>query len=203
MKLIIGLGNPGEKYDNSRHNLGFITLDHLLQKLEKAKDTYWQPASAKASARQGKFKALIHETEIDGEKVILMKPTTFMNDSGIAVAAYVSYFKIDPNDIYLVHDELDIPLGKIRIRFGGGGGGHNGVASIIEHLGTDKFLRVRMGIGHAARQHTSLDSSDYVLGAFETHEKGKVKSMVNQAIKDILLLQKHGIDLYMSKYNNN
>lgn len=193
MKLIVGLGNPGEKYNNSRHNLGFATLDHLLQKLEKVKQTFWN--------EEKKFNALTKEIEIEGEKIVLLKPTTFMNDSGRAVQAYSSYFKINSQDIYVVHDELDIPLGKIRVRFGGSGGGHNGVNSILEKLGTDKFLRIRLGIGKEARHDNSHDSSDYVLGTFETHEKGKVQSMIKQAMKDILLIEKHGIDLYMSKYN--
>lgn len=194
MKLIVGLGNPGDKYNNSRHNLGFITLDHLLQKLTKLKNTYWE--------ENKKFKAFTHEIEIDGEKVVLMKPTTFMNDSGRAVQAFASYFKIDPQDILIIHDELDMPLGKIKIRFGGSGGGHNGVSDIIEKLGTDKFLRIRMGIGKEARRNgVSNDTSDYVLGIFTANEKGKVASMVKQAIKDILLIQKHGIEMYMSKYN--
>lgn len=194
MKLLVGLGNPGEKYDNSRHNLGFVTLDHLLQKLEKLKQTFWN--------EEKKFKAMTKEIQIGNEKIILFKPTTFMNDSGKAVKAYSSYFKIEPQHIVVVHDELDMPLGKIRVRFGGSGGGHNGVNSIIEHLGTDKFLRIRMGIGKEARRvGTQNGTSDYVLGTFETHEKGKVNSMVKQAIKDILLINKHGIDLYMSKYN--
>lgn len=193
MKLIVGLGNPGEKYNNSRHNLGFLVLDSLLQK-EKLKRTFW--------TEEKKFKVLTHELDLGGEKVTLLKPETFMNDSGIAVQQYCSYYKIDPQDIVVVHDELDIPLGKIRIRFGGSGGGHNGVNSIIQKLGTDKFLRVRLGIGREARGHSTHDSTDYVLGTFETHEKSKVKSLVKQAVKDILLLQKHGIDLYMSKYNS-
>lgn len=196
MKLIVGLGNPGGKYDNSRHNLGFVTLDHLLQKLEKLKQTFWD--------ENKKFKAVTKEIQLGDEKIVLFKPQTFMNDSGQAVKAYSSYYKIEPQDIIVVHDELDMPLGKIRIRYGGSGGGHNGVNSIIEHLGTDKFLRIRCGIGKEARRvGAQHDTSDYVLGAFETHEKGKVNSMVKQAIKDMLLIQKHGIGLYMSKYNGN
>lgn len=193
MKLIVGLGNPGEKYDNSRHNVGFVVLDHLLQKVEKLKETFWE--------KNTKFKALTKEIDIEGEKIVLFKPTTFMNLSGKAVQTYASYFKIAPEDIYVIHDELDLPLGKIRVRFGGSGGGHNGVNSIIEHLGTDKFLRIRCGIGKEAREHNIHDSADYVLGTFETHEKGKVKTMINHAVKETLLLHKHGIDLYMSKYN--
>lgn len=193
MKLLVGLGNPGEKYKNSRHNVGFEVLDHLLQKVERRDTTSWN--------EEKKFKALTKEVELGGEKIILLKPTTFMNESGIAVSSYSSYYKIDPQDICVVHDELDIPLGKIRIRFGGSGGGHNGVNSIIEKLGTDKFLRVRLGIGKEARHDLSHDAADYVLGTFETHEKGKVSSMIKQALKDILLIEKHGIELYMSKYN--
>lgn len=193
MKLIVGLGNPGDKYDNTRHNVGFHVLDHLLMKLEKLKETFWEDDK--------KFKALIKEIEVDGEKIVLFKPTTFMNDSGKAVKSYSSYFKIAPEDTCVIHDELDLPLGKIRVRFGGSGGGHNGVNSILEHLGTDKFLRIRCGIGKEAREHNIHDTSDYVLGSFETHEKGKVKTMINHAVKEAILLQKHGIDLYMSKYN--
>lgn len=193
MKLIVGLGNPGEKYENTRHNVGFVALDHLLQKFEKAKNTVWNGDK--------KFKALIHELEHDGEKVILMKPQTFMNDSGRAVSDYASYFKINPEDIYVLHDELDLPLGKIRIRFGGSSAGNNGVSSIIDHLKTDKFLRIRMGIGKSQRVHATHDTSEYVLGVFDASEKRKVKTMVNQAIKDVLLILSHGIDVYMSKYH--
>ncbi|MFI5265254.1 MAG: aminoacyl-tRNA hydrolase, partial [Candidatus Levyibacteriota bacterium] len=193
MKLIVGLGNPGEKYLNTRHNVGFLILDHLLQKLEKAKETYWEENS--------KFKALTKEIELAGEKIVLLKPTTFMNDSGIAVQRYASFYKIDPQDIYVLHDELDLPLGKIKIRFGGSSAGHNGVNSIIERLGTDKFLRIRLGIGKEARVQSTHDAADYVLGTFAASDKGKIKTMINQAIKNILLIQEHGIDLYMSKYN--
>lgn len=195
MKLIVGLGNPGDKYENSRHNLGFFVLESFLQKEEKLKKTFW--------TEEKKFKALTHQITLNDVKIILLKPTTFMNDSGIAVQSYASFYKIKPEDIVIVHDELDLPLGKIRIRFGGSAGGHNGVNSIIERLGTDKFLRIRLGIGKEARRvGVQHDSSDYVLSTFETNEKGKVKSMVKQAVKDLILLQKHGIDLYMSKYHS-
>lgn len=202
MKLIVGLGNPGEKYENSRHNLGFLVLDHLLQKEERVKDTFWN--------EEKRFKALTHELNLETEKIkttrnfekiVLLKPATFMNDSGIPVQSYSSYFNIKPEDILVVHDELDIPLGKIRIRFGGSGGGHNGVSSIIEKLKTDKFLRIRLGIGREGKGKSTHDTSDYVLGIFGSNEKGKVQSMIKQAVKDIFLLQKHGIELYMAKYN--
>lgn len=194
MKLIVGLGNPGEKYENTRHNVGFVALDHLLQKFETAKNTFW--------TEDKKFKSLIKEVDFEGEKVILMKPTTFMNESGIAVASYSKYFKIDPSDIYVLHDELDLPLGKIKIKYGGGSAGNNGVTSIMDHLGTDQFLRIRMGIGKSQRAHATHDASDYVLGIFDASEKRKVKTMTKQVVKDVLLILDHGIDLYMSKYNN-
>ncbi len=193
MKLIVGLGNPGEKYNNSRHNVGFNVMDHLLQKTEKLKETFWED--------EKKFKALIKEVIVDDEKITLMKPLTFMNLSGEAVSKYATYFKISPENICVIHDELDLPLGKIRVRFGGSGGGNNGVTSIIESLNTDKFLRIRCGIGKEARLHNPHDTSDYVLGSFEAHEHGKVKTMIKHAVKEVLLIQKHGIDLYMSKYN--
>ncbi|MGE5042166.1 MAG: aminoacyl-tRNA hydrolase [Candidatus Levyibacteriota bacterium] len=200
MKLIVGLGNPGEKYENTRHNVGFIALDTILKKYTKLKKTEW--------SEEKKFKSLTAEVEIEGEKIVLLKPTTFMNNSGEAIQLYSSYFKIKPEDICIVHDDLDLPLGKIRIRFGGASGGHNGVESILERLGTDKFLRIRLGIGHPGRtgqvrgkNQTSEVVGGYVLAAFTAADKSKTRTMVNQTVKDVALIVKHGIDLYMSKYN--
>lgn len=197
MKLIVGLGNPGQKYQTSRHNAGYIILDHLLQKLESKDKTFWENAP--------KFKAEVKKVVINDQEVTLLKPLTFMNNSGEAVQKYAAFFKIVPQDICIIHDDLDMPLGKIRIRFGGGSGGNNGVESIIEKLGTDKFLRIRLGIGRDSTDNTRADKtrvvSDYVLGNFTSREKGKMNSMIKQAIKDVFLICEHGIDLYMSKYN--
>ena len=198
MKLLVGLGNPGEKYDNTRHNAGFVVLDTLLKKYEDLEKTFWETDK--------KNHALTKKITIGKEAVLLVKPTTFMNDSGKAVAAVASYYKIPSEDIIVIHDDIDIQFGKEKIRFGGGAGGHHGVESIIEHLKTDKFLRVRLGIGSSERQEERSNKKHafiekYVLANFPAQEKGKLKSMITQTVKKIVLLIEHGIDTYMSKYN--
>src|SRR4051812_5378587 len=139
MKVIVGLGNPGEKYEKTRHNLGFHILDQLLEKLEPHDKTFWDD--------NHNLKAHIKKIKIKEEEILLVKPATFMNNSGFAVSKVLNYFKVKPEDLYLIHDELDLPFGKIRVRFGGGAGGHHGVESVLEQLKTDKFLRIRLGIG--------------------------------------------------------
>ncbi len=200
MKVIVGLGNPGEKYDKTRHNLGFHVLDHLLEELEPLDKTFWEEKkSLKALIKQIKIKN--PEPQAKDNELILVKPITFMNNSGYAVSKVLNYFKIDPKDLIVIHDELDIPFGKIRVRFGGGAGGHNGVKSILEHVG-DKFLRIRLGIGTDGSNKMRQEHTDrYVLGVISSHEKGKVKTMTSETIKKVKLLLSHGIDEYMSKYN--
>lgn len=198
MKLLVGLGNPGEKYENTRHNAGFVVLDTLLKKYEDLSKTFWETDK--------KNHSLTKKITIAGESVMLVKPTTFMNESGRAVAAVAAYYKIPSEDIIVIHDDIDLPLGKERIRFGGGAGGHHGVESIIERLGTDKFLRIRLGIGSSERIEDKSSKKrafieGYVLSVFPAQEKGKLKTMVNQTLKSIALLIEHGIETYMSKYN--
>lgn len=198
MKLLVGLGNPGEKYENTRHNAGFVVLDALLKKYENLDKTFWETDK--------KNYALTKKITIGKEAVLLVKPTTFMNDSGKAVAAVASYYKVPSEDIIVIHDDIDIQFGKEKIRFGGGAGGHHGVESIIEHLKTDKFLRVRLGIGSSERQEERSNKKHafiekYVLANFPAQEKGKLKSMITQTVRKIVLLIEHGIDTYMSKYN--
>jgi peptidyl-tRNA hydrolase, PTH1 family len=144
MKLIVGLGNPGEKYENTRHNVGFMVLEHLLKNLEPVNKSNW--------ATDKKLKSEIFSLEYktkkgESEKIILAKPLTYMNNSGLAISLIMSYYKIKPIDVWVVHDELDLPLGFIKIRFGGGAAGHHGIESIMEIIKTDKFWRFRMGIG--------------------------------------------------------
>lgn len=200
MKLIVGLGNPGEQYTKTRHNLGFIVLDSLLKKLESVDKTFWDTDK--------KNKSEIKRITTDGSPALFVKPMTFMNSSGYAVAGVANYYKIKPEDIFVVHDDLDLPFGKLKVRFGGGAGGHNGVASVIEQLGTDKFLRIRLGIGHPGKtedgkpKKTHHSVEDYVLSQFASNEKGKVKTMTKEASKTITLLLKHGIDTYMSKFHS-
>ncbi|HVT01083.1 MAG TPA: aminoacyl-tRNA hydrolase [Patescibacteria group bacterium] len=200
MKVIVGLGNPGEKYHNTRHNLGFMVLDQLIEKLEPAEKTFWED-ERQFKAEIKKIKLKNDERQTTSEELLLVKPTTFMNNSGFAVSKVISFYKVKPEDVIVIHDELDLPFGKIRVRFGGGAGGHHGVESVIEHIG-DKFLRIRLGIGTDKEHETRREYTDeYVLGNLSSHDKGKAKTMIKQAIKDVELVLKHGIDNYMSKYN--
>lgn len=141
---------------------------------------------------------------------MLAKPTTFMNLSGESVSKIANYFKIKSEDIIVIYDELDLPFGKIRIRFGGGAGGHHGVESIISSLNTDQFLRIRLGIGNPRhvegkeiKSKNTQNVNKYVLGSFTPHDKGKIKTMLKQAVRDVELILEHGIDTYMSKYHDN
>lgn len=165
-KLIVGLGNKGKKYDGTRHNIGFVCLDEF------------------ASAENGSFKArrdiksLICELRIGQSRVILVKPTTFMNHSGEAVQAVQRFYKITNDQTIVVHDELDIPFGQIRTRLGGSAAGHNGVKSLIEHIGTD-FGRIRIGIKND--HSSSIDSADFVLQKFSKQEQANIKTVINEA----------------------
>lgn len=200
MKLLVGLGNPGEKYRKTRHNMGFIVLDHLLNKFEQLSNSFWD--------EEKKIKSQTKKVNIKGTSTLLLKPLTFMNDSGIAVAAASSYYKIKPEDIIIIHDDLDLPLGKIRVRFGGGHGGHKGVESVINIINTDKFLRIRLGIGHphhhegkvkTGKSHIAVE--DFVLANFASGDRGKVKTMTSQVVKVVEQIMEYGIEKYMSKFN--
>ncbi len=200
MKLIVGLGNPGDKYTKTRHNVGFMALDVLIEKLEPLEKTFWE--------ENKDLKADLKKIKSKFGDVMLAKPTTFMNNSGFAVTKILNFYKIDPVDLVVVHDDLDLPFGKIRVRFGGSGGGHHGVESIINTLNNDKFLRVRLGIGNPRRvegkeikskNYQNVD--EYVLGNISSADRGKVKTMIREAIRSIELILEHGIDRYMSNYN--
>ncbi|MDD6719739.1 aminoacyl-tRNA hydrolase [Lactobacillus porci] len=139
MKLIAGLGNPGAKYDRTKHNTGFMALDHYLKEKGLTLD-------------RDKFEGLYSKQKINGEDVILLEPQTYMNESGRSVAQIAKFFKIAPEDILIIHDDMDMPIAKIRIRAGGKSGGHNGIKSIIADLGTEKFNRLKIGIRHPQKQ---------------------------------------------------
>jgi PTH1 family peptidyl-tRNA hydrolase len=162
MKLIVGLGNPGDQYANTRHNIGFSTLD-ALRKAWRFPDF----------AFCKKFNAEISEGHRSQEKILLVKPRTFMNLSGIVVRALTDFYKLSPNDIVLIQDELDLPLGKHKIAADSSSAGHNGVKNIIEHLGTQAFARLRIGIDIPERKETgALDAHDFVLSGFTPEERG-------------------------------
>jgi PTH1 family peptidyl-tRNA hydrolase len=195
MKLIVGLGNPGEKYDNTRHNIGFMAVDKLKQRL--APDNSWE--------KEHKHEALVVKTTYKSIPLLLAKPLTFMNDSGRAVSALSHMHKISHHDIIVIHDDLDLPLGTIKVKKDGGSAGHNGIKSIIENLGTDNFLRVRLGIGrpeavtnYEQQQHKVVQ---FVLDRFEDFEMKEVTDMLEITQKTTLLLAEHGYDLFVSKYN--
>lgn len=193
MKLIIGLGNPGEKYQGTRHNLGFEVLEKLL-----SKGNYQQ-----LWVENKRFKAEIIKVD---DQLMLVRPLTHMNNSGMAVVALANFYKITPEDIIIVHDELDLPLGQIKVRLGGSGAGHHGVESVIEKLGKDQFIRVRLGIGNWKTQssehggnHLSVES--YVLAQFLPKEKSSVKSLIKKGVRALEVILEKGLKSAQNQFN--
>lgn len=200
MKLIVGLGNPGEKYEGTRHNLGFMIVEHFLREFQSAENDSWENSS--------KFKSEIAKIEWQPkhgslEKVILMKPKTYMNNSGMAVKIVADFYRIPAADIWIINDEVDLPLGMMKIRFGGASAGHHGVESIINHLNTDKFWRFRMGIGEKKELNNSRlkNIDDFVLGHFSGAEKGKVKKLIKRGVKAIETSLEESLEAAMNKFN--
>ena len=184
MVVIVGLGNPGKKYDNTRHNIGFITLDYLADKND-------------IKINKIKHKALVGEGHISGQKVLLVKPQTYMNLSGNSVREVMEYYKVEPEDLIVVYDDVDIPAGYLRIRKKGSAGTHNGMRSIIYDLQSDQFPRVRIGIGADRR----MGLANYVLGGFGKEEKKLMEDAVERAAKAVEAILKEGIDIAMGEYN--
>ena len=214
MKLIVGLGNPGKQYDKTRHNVGFMVVEQFLKDFEPVSQTVWENSAKfksdiveldyqRRSAGSGEAK---HELV---ERVILVKPKTFMNNSGMAVKALVDYYKIPTADVWIINDDVDLPLGAMKIRFGGAAAGHRGVTSIIERLGTDKFWRFRMGIGrpkqHVAGSKYYIASmkgrEDYVLRDFTGAERGKSRELVKRGTKALAIALENGLDVAMNRFN--
>ncbi len=177
MKLIIGLGNPGKKYEHTRHNAGFMALDHLHYSFRKDGINAWELSS--------KFNAYIAGLTINGEKILLAKPVTYMNRSGESVSLLTHFYKIPSSEIIVVHDDKDILLGEIKIQHDRGHAGHNGVRSIIELLGTQAFTRIRLGIADPKKMH---DVGDFVLKKFGLFEKKKLHIMLTEAVEHIRTL---------------
>ena len=180
MKLIVGLGNPGEEYENTRHNVGFMVLDKYIDPSSyKKKDNY-----------------LISEKLVDGEKYYFVKPLTYMNESGQAVRKVVDYYKIDISDILIIYDDMDFNIGSIKLKASGSSGGHNGIKSIIKCLGTEDFKRLRVGISKPEG-----DKINYVLGKFTRHDLGNLYYVFMYTNKIIDDFGKMSFDNLMSKYN--
>jgi len=183
MKVIVGLGNPGPRYRDTRHNVGFRTLEEL--------------ASRHPIVRQeSRFDAIIAHLQVNHEKVFLVKPLTFMNLSGKAVRALVSYYKIDLQDIIVIYDDMDLPVGSVRIRPAGGTGGHRGMSSLVESLGSQNFSRIRIGIGRPPDE-----AIDWVLGRFSPQEKPLIQEAILRAADAAEYWLVHGIDKTMNEYN--
>ncbi len=175
MKLIVGLGNPGKKYIHTRHNAGFMALDRLHERLRTQGVNEWELSH--------KFNAFIAGYTLNGEKIILAKPVTYMNRSGEAVALIAHFYHLTPREVIVVHDDKDIPFGEIRVQENRSSAGHNGVQSMIDHLGTKDFRRIRLGI---ADQKKMKDVAEFVLKKFGLFEKKKLEVMLNESA-DILL----------------
>jgi len=186
LKLIVGLGNPGQEYRDTRHNVGFMVADALVDR--------W----GVAGQWREKFEALLVKCAVADEPVIVTKPLTFMNLSGQAVAALAGFYKIEPADVFIVTDDVALPLGKLRARREGGAGGHNGLKSIIQHLGTQAFPRMRVGVG---RGSNGRDLSDHVLGRFEAAERDTVSAAVLRAADATEVFISDGIERVMNAFN--
>ena len=187
MKIIAGLGNPGAEYAKTKHNVGFMFIDALADAL-----------GLSASDWKDKFEAKVADARIGTEKVVLVKPQTYMNESGRAVGPLMNWYKLDPEDLIVVHDDMDIPAGTIRIRKKGSAGGHNGIKNIILHLGHDTFQRIKIGVGEKPKGY---DLADYVLGHFSGEELAIMKESLEKVCGAVELMLEGDVDAAMNQYN--
>lgn len=181
MKLIVGLGNPGKEYDNTRHNIGFMFIDKYA-------------GDAKFSK---KFNGLYYSTQINNEKVILLKPQSYMNLSGIVVKKFVDYFGFSIKDILVVRDDIDIAVGKAKIKFNSSSGGDNGIKSIISELKSQEFAQLKIGVGNDSMR----DKKEFVLGSFSVNERKIIDDVIDKSVKIVDDFQLLSIDELMNKYN--
>ena len=184
MKLIVGLGNPGKEYAGTRHNCGFMVIDRLASKLNVDVD-------------QNKFKGLYAKVKYHGEDIILLKPQTYMNLSGESVNAVMNFFKIDKDDLLVIYDDLDMPVGKLRLRKTGSAGGHNGIKNIIAHLNSQDFKIIRVGID----RHKYMNVADYVLSRFSKVESEAIEQGIENAANAVLDYLDNDFNHAMNYYN--
>ena len=184
MLLLVGLGNPNPNNTNNRHNVGFSVIDAINQKY-------------KLSKQKPKFKGLLTTGKIYEQKIYAIKPLTFMNSSGVCIKELIDYFKIDAKDVFVFHDDMDIDLGKIKVKFGGSSAGHNGIESIDKNIGK-QYSRIRIGIGHPKNNSTE---ADHVLDNFSNEEKNSVEEVTKSIIESLNILIKKDLDLFSSKVN--
>ena len=184
MLLLVGLGNPNPNNTNNRHNVGFLVIDQINKKF-------------KLSKQKPKFKGLLTTGEIGEQKVYAIKPLTFMNSSGVCVKELIEYFKINVKDVFVFHDDMDIDLGKVKVKFGGNSAGHNGIDSIDKNIGKN-YSRVRIGIGRPIK---NSEGADHVLENFSIDEKDGVEEVIKNIIESLSILINKDLDLFSSKIN--
>ncbi|MDD2400887.1 MAG: aminoacyl-tRNA hydrolase [Clostridia bacterium] len=185
MKLIVGLGNPGDEYKKTRHNIGFMVLDALT-------------ACYRIDKEKKQCKALLGQGNIEGQKIMIAKPQTYMNNSGEAVLEILNYYKNAFDDFIIIHDDLDMDCGRIRFKRGGGSGGHNGLKSITKMLNSDDYSRLKIGIG---RPPKPMKTEDYVLGTFSKEEREYIPDIINAALNGLKMWCSKDIDDVMNEYN--
>lgn len=185
--LVVGLGNPGPKYASTRHNVGWMVLDALA-------------SAGSADAFRKKFSGVYAKAVIDGRSVVLLRPETFMNESGRSVQPAAAFFHVEPGEIVTVHDELDVPFGEVRIKVGGGHAGHNGLRSMIKHLGSPDFVRIRVGIGRPPAGFRG-EVADYVLSGFDAMERSMLSDVVARAVDAVRKIATLGIERAMNEVN--
>lgn len=185
--LIVGLGNPGLQYERTRHNAGFMVLDSLSKRLNIEISKY-------------KFKAKLAEAEISGKRCLIMKPETYMNNSGQAVVEAMNFYKLDADHLIVIYDDISLEPGNMRIRRKGSDGGHNGIKSIIQLTGEDKFPRIKIGVGK--KPHPKFDLADWVLSRFKDDEMEKINDVCEKACDSLELMVNGEIDAAMNKFNS-
>ena len=184
--LVVGLGNPGPKYEWTRHNMGFLVIDELAER-------------EKLPVQKLKYRALTNTVTLGGQSVLLMKPTTYMNLSGESVGEAARFYKIPPQRVLVISDDVALPQGKLRIRRSGSAGGHNGLKNIIYHLGSEDFPRVKIGVGD--KPHPGYDLADWVLSRFSAQEQTLLEPAIRRAAEAAVMLLSDGLDKAASKYN--
>ena len=185
MYIVAGLGNPGNEYQMTRHNIGFEVIDYMA-------------AQYNIKVNKIKFKGICGECNISGEKVVFLKPQTYMNESGRAIGPLMNWYKLEPEDLIVAHDDMDIPAGTIRIRKKGSAGGHNGIKSVLAHVGDEHFARVRIGIGRPLPGWTVVN---HVLAAFPEEDQPKIREAIDYLIPAVECIVTHDVDMAMNQFN--
>lgn len=184
--LVVGLGNPGSKYESTRHNMGFLAVDKLAD-------------NERFKFSKLRFKAWTATAELGGEKVLVMKPQTYMNLSGESVGQAARFYKIPPEHVLVISDDISLPIGKLRIRAGGSAGGHNGLKSLIQHLGSDRFPRIKVGVGMP--ENADYDIADWVTGRPMGEEQKPLMEALDKAVAAVPVVIRDGVDKAQNKFN--